>query len=103
MVPKLVAEDIPLLFSLLSDVFPGVQYHRGEMTALREELRKVCQEMYLTYGDGEEVGGMWVEKVTGSVLLAGALLDLLPAMIMTVGHQEEITSDRTLSPIYVKM
>ncbi|XP_075700360.1 cytoplasmic dynein 1 heavy chain 1 [Rhinoderma darwinii] len=63
MVPKLVAEDIPLLFSLLSDVFPGVQYHRGEMTALREELRKVCQEMYLTYGDGEEVGGMWVEKV----------------------------------------
>ncbi|XP_012579828.1 PREDICTED: cytoplasmic dynein 1 heavy chain 1, partial [Condylura cristata] len=63
MVPKLVAEDIPLLFSLLSDVFPGVQYHRGEMTALREELRRVCQEMYLTYGDGEEVGGMWVEKV----------------------------------------
>ncbi|OCT64951.1 cytoplasmic dynein 1 heavy chain 1 isoform X1 [Xenopus laevis] len=63
MVPKLVAEDIPLLFSLLSDVFPGVQYHRGEMTALREELKKVCHEMYLTYGDGEEVGGMWVEKV----------------------------------------
>ncbi|XP_012868489.1 PREDICTED: cytoplasmic dynein 1 heavy chain 1 [Dipodomys ordii] len=63
MVPKLVAEDIPLLFSLLSDVFPGVQYHRGEMTALREELKKVCREMYLTYGDGEEVGGMWVEKV----------------------------------------
>ncbi|XP_054423711.1 cytoplasmic dynein 1 heavy chain 1 [Pteronotus mesoamericanus] len=63
MVPKLVAEDIPLLFSLLSDVFPGVQYHRGEMAALREELKRVCQEMYLTYGDGEEVGGMWVEKV----------------------------------------
>uniref|UniRef100_A0A8C5Q446 AAA+ ATPase domain-containing protein n=1 Tax=Leptobrachium leishanense TaxID=445787 RepID=A0A8C5Q446_9ANUR len=63
MVPKLVAEDIPLLFSLLSDVFPGVQYMRGEMTALREELKKVCQEMYLTYGGGEEVGGMWVEKV----------------------------------------
>ena len=72
MVPKLVAEDIPLLFSLLSDVFPGVQYHRGEMTALREELKKVCQEMYLTYGDGEEVGGMWVEKVSGAAGLAGA-------------------------------
>ena len=26
MVPKLVAEDIPLLFNLLSDVFPGVEY-----------------------------------------------------------------------------
>ncbi|XP_070608209.1 cytoplasmic dynein 1 heavy chain 1 isoform X1 [Erythrolamprus reginae] len=63
MVPKLVAEDIPLLFSLLSDVFPGIQYHRGEMTALREELKKVCQEMYLTYGDGEDIGCMWVEKV----------------------------------------
>ncbi|ETE61722.1 Cytoplasmic dynein 1 heavy chain 1, partial [Ophiophagus hannah] len=63
MVPKLVAEDIPLLFSLLSDVFPGIQYHRGEMTALREELKKVCQEMYLTYGDGEDIGSMWVEKV----------------------------------------
>ncbi|XP_028677485.1 cytoplasmic dynein 1 heavy chain 1 isoform X2 [Erpetoichthys calabaricus] len=63
MVPKLVAEDIPLLFSLLSDVFPGVQYQRGEMTALREELKKVCAEMYLIYGGGEEVGGMWVEKV----------------------------------------
>lgn len=63
MVPKLVAEDIPLLFSLLSDVFPGVQYLRGEMTALREELKKVCTEMYLTYGDGDDVGSMWVEKV----------------------------------------
>jgi dynein heavy chain 1 len=29
MVPKLVAEDIPLLFSLLSDVFPGVSYTRS--------------------------------------------------------------------------
>lgn len=63
MVPKLVAEDIPLLFSLLSDVFPGIQYHRGEMSALREELKKVCTEMYLTYGDGDDVGSMWVEKV----------------------------------------
>lgn len=65
MVPKLVAEDIPLLFSLLSDVFPGVLYQRGEMTALREELKKVCAEMYLMYGDGDDVGSMWVEKVRG--------------------------------------
>lgn len=86
MVPKLVAEDIPLLFSLLSDVFPGVQYHRGEMTALREELRKVCQEMYLTYGDGEEVGGMWVEKVTGLVLLGAVPTDPLAAVTTAGGH-----------------
>lgn len=32
MVPKLVAEDIPLLFSLLSDVFPNVEYSRAKMT-----------------------------------------------------------------------
>lgn len=34
MVPKLVAEDIPLLFSLLNDVFPNVQYTRAEMKGL---------------------------------------------------------------------
>lgn len=32
MVPKLVAEDIPLLFSLLNDVFPNVGYTRAEMS-----------------------------------------------------------------------
>ncbi|XP_075234746.1 dynein heavy chain, cytoplasmic-like isoform X2 [Lycorma delicatula] len=32
MVPKLVAEEIQLLFSLLNDVFPQVQYTRAEMT-----------------------------------------------------------------------
>jgi dynein heavy chain 1 len=31
LVPKLVAEDIPLLFSLLNDVFPTVNYTRAEM------------------------------------------------------------------------
>lgn len=63
MVPKLVAEDIPLLNSLLSDVFPGVAYVPAEMTRLKEELAKVCQEMYLVHSDGEEHGGQWVEKV----------------------------------------
>ena len=78
MVPKLVAEDIPLLFSLLSDVFPGVQYMRGEMTALREELKKVCAEMYLTYGDGDDVGSMWVEKVWVVFLLLFLYYRVLP-------------------------
>lgn len=35
MVPKLVAEDIPLLSSLLNDVFPNVQYTRAEMKGRR--------------------------------------------------------------------
>ncbi|CAG2102482.1 unnamed protein product, partial [Medioppia subpectinata] len=47
MVPKLVAEDIPLLFSLLSDVFPGIKYTRAEMKGLKEQIVKVCHEMYL--------------------------------------------------------
>lgn len=64
MVPKLVAEDIPLLFSLLSDVFPGVRYTQAQMKALREELQKVCKEMYLTYGEGDDLGAPWVEKVS---------------------------------------
>lgn len=60
MVPKLVAEDIPLLHSLLSDVFPGVKYIRGEMDALRAEVTKVCNELHLVSG---ESGSQWVEKV----------------------------------------
>lgn len=66
MVPKLVAEDIPLLNSLLSDVFPGVAYVPAEMTSLREEIAKVCKEMYLVHSDGDEHGGQWVEKVCNS-------------------------------------
>lgn len=63
-VPKLVAEDIPLLYSLLSDVFPGIEYQPAEMTALRREIKKVCKERYLTYGEQEEQGSQWVSKVT---------------------------------------
>ena len=36
MLPKLVADDIPLLHSLLSDVFPGIPYTRAEMSALKD-------------------------------------------------------------------
>ncbi|XP_065208173.1 dynein heavy chain, cytoplasmic isoform X2 [Planococcus citri] len=63
MVPKLVAEDIPLLFSLLNDVFPSVAYSRAEMTGLKEQIKKVCQEEYLVCGEGDEQGGPWMEKV----------------------------------------
>ncbi|CAG0895372.1 unnamed protein product, partial [Cyprideis torosa] len=63
MVPKLVAGDIPLLFSLLSDVFPGVEYSRGQMDQLKQKISEVCEEMFLVCGEGEEVGGQWMEKV----------------------------------------
>lgn len=51
MVPKLVAEDIPLLYSLLTDVFPGAHYNPSAMEKLRVELRRVCEELYLVYDD----------------------------------------------------
>lgn len=46
-VPKLVADDIPLLNSLLSDVFPGVEYSPAAMESLRREIENVCKEEYL--------------------------------------------------------
>lgn len=57
------AEDIPLLFSLLSDVFPNVGYTRAEMKGLKDEIRKVCTEEYLVCGEGDEAGTHWMEKV----------------------------------------
>ena len=63
MVPKLVAEDIPLLYSLLSDVFPGIAHTRNQMTKLRTEVVKVCNQMHLVHGSGDEIGNMWLEKV----------------------------------------
>ena len=64
MVPKLVAEDIPLLNSLLMDVFPGVCYVPGEMTKLRKEIKKVCAEMHLVYGEKEDLGELtWLENM----------------------------------------
>ena len=63
MVPKLIAEDIPLLHTLLSDVFPGVKYVSAEMRELREEMKNVCREMHLVYGEDMDSGAHWVEKV----------------------------------------
>ena len=67
-VPKLVAEDIPLLNSLLADVFPGIKYVGAEMSALKEEIQKVCSEMHLTFGVGEDEGSTWVDKVWSNEL-----------------------------------
>lgn len=58
MVPKLVAEDIPLLFSLLSDVFPGINYTPAQMDSLKEQIRAICKEEYLVSGENS-----WMEKV----------------------------------------
>ncbi|RIA96574.1 dynein heavy chain [Glomus cerebriforme] len=56
-VPKLVADDIPLLSSLLADVFPGVEYRPVDLDKLTNEIQLVCQEKRLLNGE------MWMEKV----------------------------------------
>lgn len=63
MVPKLVAEDIPLLFSLLSDVFPGVGYTPAQMDALKDHIKAICKEEYLVCGENA-----WMEKVIEDIL-----------------------------------
>ena len=63
-VPKLVADDIPLLNALLVDVFPGSTYQAAKLEELRNHLRQVCQQMHLTFTDNPEASGyMWSEKV----------------------------------------
>lgn len=62
MEPKLVAEDIPLLFSLLNDVFPGVSYQRLPMDKLKAEIAKICTEEQLVCGDSGEEGSAWMDK-----------------------------------------
>ncbi|TIC37063.1 hypothetical protein E3Q09_01001 [Wallemia mellicola] len=56
-VPKLIAEDVPLLTNLLSDVFPGIEYVPVDLTALKEKISQVCHERKLVQGD------LWLTKV----------------------------------------
>ncbi|KIY66037.1 dynein heavy chain protein 1 [Cylindrobasidium torrendii FP15055 ss-10] len=56
-VPKLVADDVPLLTNLLADVFPGVDYIPVDLDALKEQILKVCQERRLVEGD------LWIAKI----------------------------------------
>jgi hypothetical protein len=59
-----VAEDIPLLQSLTTDVFPGVTYSRQEMDELKKIIVNVCKERHLIAGlEEEEIGYMWMEKI----------------------------------------
>uniref|UniRef100_A0A1X7SI17 Dynein heavy chain hydrolytic ATP-binding dynein motor region domain-containing protein n=1 Tax=Amphimedon queenslandica TaxID=400682 RepID=A0A1X7SI17_AMPQE len=64
-VPKLIAEDIdiPLLHSLLQDVFPGVAYRRAEMAALRKEIAAVCKDCHLVFEEEEQASSQWVDKL----------------------------------------
>ena len=56
-VPRLVADDLVLLNSLLNDVFPRANYVRPDMGRLKEEIQKVAKEMFLVCDE------LWLEKV----------------------------------------
>ncbi|BGP05267.1 dynein heavy chain [Rhodotorula toruloides] len=56
-VPKLVAEDVPLLTSLLADVFPGIDYVPVDLDDLKKHILDVCKERNLVAGD------VWLQKV----------------------------------------
>lgn len=69
-VPRLINEDLPLLQSLLNDVFPGIKYEPIEIAKLKEEIKKVCRELFLVCDDlngGDSImtagGNLWLEKV----------------------------------------
>ncbi|KAJ1955335.1 dynein heavy chain, partial [Linderina pennispora] len=57
MVPKLVAQDIPLLSSLLEDVFPGIEYKPANISRLKQAILDVCKQRSLVPGD------RWMDKV----------------------------------------
>jgi len=51
LVPKLIAEDIPLLSSLLSGVFPGIDIIKQREGALKDNLMKVVAKYNLIASD----------------------------------------------------
>lgn len=65
MVPKLVAEDIPLLQSLVTDVFPNIAQVRHEMGDLRKIILDLCKERHLVAANDVEEGAgyAWMDKV----------------------------------------
>ncbi|PVU91581.1 hypothetical protein BB561_004323 [Smittium simulii] len=55
--PKLIASDIPLLLSLLQDLFPGVQYNPSTNSELRTAIEEVCKDKQFVTSLN------WVEKI----------------------------------------
>lgn len=75
-VPKLVGDDVPLLSSLLSDVFPGVAYKAANLDALMERIGTVCSQRHLVCN----VDSVWrakiiqlyqIQKISHGLMLVG--------------------------------
>ena len=49
-----------------------------QMTSLRDEVKKVCQEYQLVYGENDEMGSAWVDKVLQLYQVMVVLVTNLP-------------------------
>ncbi|SCV72617.1 BQ2448_4154 [Microbotryum intermedium] len=56
-VPKLIADDVPLLTGLLADVFPGIDYVPVNLDKLKEHVLAVCAERHFVADEA------WLQKV----------------------------------------
>ena len=58
--------------SLMTDVFPGINYAQSEMEGLKKIVADVCREKHLVCGlEEEECGHSWTEKVRWLVFYPG--------------------------------
>ncbi|KAI9175897.1 hypothetical protein H9P43_006261 [Blastocladiella emersonii ATCC 22665] len=46
-VPKFLAEDVPLFNGIISDLFPGIPFPKGDHAALLVSLGKICEKNHL--------------------------------------------------------
>ena len=68
LVPKLVSQDVPLLRSLITDVFPNAQYVPFVPAQLRVAVLAACKRRKLTAVIPEtHADSAWLEKLGGRV------------------------------------
>ena len=73
-VPKLVAEDVPLLSTLLSGVFPGSEINPIKEEKLREAIKSLCSKRNLECHDSfmEKVLQLYqIQKLAHGVMMVG--------------------------------
>lgn len=73
-VPKLVGDDVILLRSLLSDVFPGVKYEPANLQNLMDNINSVCADHHLVcagHWQAKIVQLYQIQKISHGLMLVG--------------------------------
>ena len=76
LVPKLVAQDKPLMQSLISGVFPGADVGIVDNNILQDELRRLCKLRHLECTDNFMLKCMelyQIQRITHGVMLVGTV------------------------------